>query len=476
MKLSPLTLAVLAASWFVNVAIAADKPAQTLAKAPASATTPASVAAAEIPKTPDAWLQRMTDFRQNGSAFKDPRVFAAWSNAITEPNFYPVLAQNMLDPNTMLTMLNSAASPAAVQNMAAFADPQVSLRWAQAAVDPRFYTMLMTQFADPNKMVRWILLPTDPRWLQMGGQFINPNLYLKWGAAPLSPQAWNFAGTAINPGTYAGMATVAVDPKSYGQASAPAVPVSPPVAVTPPVIAQTVATQPVAPVRPAQNPWLAAAQSSAVPATASTDGQTVANTPAKDTVNPWLAAAAQGVSKAPASEAAKPSAPALTAASSASTKQGQDSRVSAQAGTAPVATLLSPVIPVDPNKHVLATDSLFKGGRASVKALTPVGKKALDAIAAQIKKQGKVEQVVIAGHADPTGNSAKNRKLSQQRARAVKEYLTAKGVKSGVIVTSGLGDAQLVVKCDPKLAKAAKIECNAPNRRVEIEVRKAPPK
>ena len=73
-------------------------------------------------------------------------------------------------------------------------------------------------------------------------------------------------------------------------------------------------------------------------------------------------------------------------------------------------------------------------------------------------------------NADPTGKAAANLKLSEARARSIKSYLVAKGVKPSVIMSNGMGDTQTVVQCDKALPKAQLKECHAPNRRVEIEI------
>ena len=89
---------------------------------------------------------------------------------------------------------------------------------------------------------------------------------------------------------------------------------------------------------------------------------------------------------------------------------------------------------------------------------------------AKLKGMGEIEQIKVVGHADPTGDAKANQKLSEARAKSVKSYLVAKGVKPGVIASSGLGDTQPVAQCGKTLAKDALKECHAPNRRVEIEV------
>ncbi len=357
-----------------SVAIGAD--------APAPAQPP-------LPQTSEAWVQNMTDFSRNGIAFKDPRAFLAWSNAVTEPGFYPVLVQGMTNPTMPLNMLNSSVSPAAMRNVASFADPAIAARWMGAAIDPRFYTQMATQFVDPAKMMRWVMMPMDPRVAQVAGQMMNPAQAMQWAMVPTDPRLMNAAGNMINPALYTGMAGVAMNPQSYPMWGAVAQPLRMPVA---------------------------------------------------------MAAPASALPKAVASAVA----------------------------AVPVA-LVAAVSSADAPK-VLSTDMLFQPGKADVKALTADGKKALDAVVAQIKAMADVGQVVVMGHADPTGKAKSNKALSQKRAKAVKAYLTTQGVKPGVIMTSGLGDTQPVVKCDPKAASADKMSCNAPNRRIEVEIRKLPPK
>jgi OOP family OmpA-OmpF porin len=122
------------------------------------------------------------------------------------------------------------------------------------------------------------------------------------------------------------------------------------------------------------------------------------------------------------------------------------------------------------SKVVLAGDALFKLNKSGIRDLSKEGKQRLDEVADRIKALGEVEQIKIVGHADATGRAEANRKLSEARARSVKAYLVAKGVKPSVIITSGMGDTQPVVQCDMALPRDKLAECLAPNRRVEIEV------
>ena len=121
-------------------------------------------------------------------------------------------------------------------------------------------------------------------------------------------------------------------------------------------------------------------------------------------------------------------------------------------------------------KLSLAGDTLFKISKSSIKDLTDEGKAKLDKLAADIKAAGKIDVIRVVGHADKTGKTSANMTLSQKRAATVASYLKAQGVKAGKFITAGKGDAQPVVQCDSKLAKAELIACNQPNRRVEVEV------
>lgn len=65
---------------------------------------------------------------------------------------------------------------------------------------------------------------------------------------------------------------------------------------------------------------------------------------------------------------------------------------------------------------------------------TEVDKAAADAVSADIVRLGKEgRKLVVSGFNDPRGNAARNAELSKNRAKAVKEYLTAQGVpESGI--------------------------------------------
>lgn len=122
------------------------------------------------------------------------------------------------------------------------------------------------------------------------------------------------------------------------------------------------------------------------------------------------------------------------------------------------------------NKTVRDTKSVyFAFGKAT---LTAEAKKALNALAADIKAKGAaVTSVRVAGYADQIGDAAVNEKLSKKRADAVRKYLVSKGVVSAQVVeTRWFGASAPSTKCPKELPRAKKIKCLQPDRRVDVEV------
>jgi len=135
---------------------------------------------------------------------------------------------------------------------------------------------------------------------------------------------------------------------------------------------------------------------------------------------------------------------------------------------APVAQPQPPVAPVVSSEKVtFAADTLFDFDKAVLK---PEGRAKLDDLVSKLS--GITLEVIIAvGHTDSFGTDKYNDRLSIRRAEAVKAYLVSKGVEANRVYTEGKGKRQL--KVDPKSCKGnkkAQIECQQPNRRVEVEV------
>jgi outer membrane protein OmpA-like peptidoglycan-associated protein len=72
-------------------------------------------------------------------------------------------------------------------------------------------------------------------------------------------------------------------------------------------------------------------------------------------------------------------------------------------------------------------------------------------------------RIYIAGHTDNVGQKKANQKLSEDRAKAVKEYLVSKGIDGARIKTEGFGDAR-------PIADNNTAEGKQKNRRVEFKI------
>ena len=133
---------------------------------------------------------------------------------------------------------------------------------------------------------------------------------------------------------------------------------------------------------------------------------------------------------------------------------------------APPKPVPAPVPAPVPQKVTLKADVLFNFDKAS---LTPADRAKLDDLASKISSLN-VEVVIATGHTDPLGSSAYNQKLSVRRADSVKTFLMSRGLDADRIYAEGKGETQQVKACPKSMSRAARIECLAPNRRVEIQV------
>lgn len=124
--------------------------------------------------------------------------------------------------------------------------------------------------------------------------------------------------------------------------------------------------------------------------------------------------------------------------------------------------------PVVIEKHVLSSDMLFAFESAE---LADGAAQRLNGLAETIKGWATVEDICLVGHTDRYGSDAYNRKLSEQRAERIKQYLIDKGVAAGNIHASGAGAAQPLTSCSTALPRLEQISCLQPNRRVEIVLR-----
>jgi len=124
----------------------------------------------------------------------------------------------------------------------------------------------------------------------------------------------------------------------------------------------------------------------------------------------------------------------------------------------------------------LQADVLFAFARGDYAAITPGGRREIERLAGEIRAKAAQDErslrVQVIGHADPIGRPSSNLTLSMQRAQSVRRALVeAGGISPQKVHASGVGSEQPVINCSRGRATPARIACNAPNRRVQIEVR-----
>jgi outer membrane protein OmpA-like peptidoglycan-associated protein len=106
-----------------------------------------------------------------------------------------------------------------------------------------------------------------------------------------------------------------------------------------------------------------------------------------------------------------------------------------------------------PNGVTFDTDSTL---------IKPAFRDTLDKVAASLSQYPN-SLIDVYGHTDSTGSAAYNQRLSENRARAVADYLASRGVSAARIRSQGFGMTQPV-------ASNATEEGRAANRRVEIKI------
>ncbi|EJF29432.1 porin OmpA [Enterobacter sp. Ap-916] len=151
---------------------------------------------------------------------------------------------------------------------------------------------------------------------------------------------------------------------------------------------------------------------------------------------------------------------------------GVSYRFGQQEEAAPVVAPAPAPAPEVQTKHfTLKSDVLFNFNKATLK---PEGQQALDQLYTQLSNlDPKDGSVVVLGYTDRIGSEQYNLKLSEKRAQSVVDYLISKGIPANKISPRGMGKANPVTgnTCDKVAPKAKLIDCLAPDRRVEIEVK-----
>ena len=130
----------------------------------------------------------------------------------------------------------------------------------------------------------------------------------------------------------------------------------------------------------------------------------------------------------------------------------------------------APVPVAMPKKVQFSADSLFSFDKAAIR---PDGKTALDTFARDLQG-ARYNMISVEGNTDRLGSDAYNQKLSQERADAVKSYLTTStGIDARKITSMGRGETNPVTKpgdCKGSKPSPSLIACLQPDRRVDVEV------
>lgn len=104
----------------------------------------------------------------------------------------------------------------------------------------------------------------------------------------------------------------------------------------------------------------------------------------------------------------------------------------------------------------------FKNGKA---VLVEDSRALLDDVAKLLKEHKELVRIRIDGYTDSTGKARTNKRLSEKRANAVKQYLIKAGINKKRLVAKGFGAAKPVADNDTA-------EGRFKNRRVELTILK----
>jgi OOP family OmpA-OmpF porin len=115
-------------------------------------------------------------------------------------------------------------------------------------------------------------------------------------------------------------------------------------------------------------------------------------------------------------------------------------------------------VEVTADKIVIREKIQFDLNKATIK---PESDELLSEIVAVFKENPQIKKVSIEGHTDDQGADAYNKKLSDQRAKSVLDYLTGKGVEAARLTSKGFGETKPIASNETEEGKEQ-------NRRVEF--------
>ncbi|MFL5753182.1 MAG: OmpA family protein [Bacteroidia bacterium] len=116
-------------------------------------------------------------------------------------------------------------------------------------------------------------------------------------------------------------------------------------------------------------------------------------------------------------------------------------------------------VQIDPPKEFTLSDVLFDTGKSTLKSSS--FKQLNDLV--EVLKMKNTMVVEIQGHTDNVGKPEENLKLSEERAKAVREYLLKKGIEATRVTAKGYGDTMPVAYNTDEAGRAK-------NRRTQLKV------
>ncbi len=123
--------------------------------------------------------------------------------------------------------------------------------------------------------------------------------------------------------------------------------------------------------------------------------------------------------------------------------------------------------PQPPEIHYEKRVVYFDFGKST---LTPEAVQKLDELIAIMAGFTNITKAEVVGFADQIGSNDANRKLGEDRAFAVRDYIASRtNIPVEAMGVRSLGEDAPYAKCDGIKDRVKKIECLGPDRRVEVE-------
>lgn len=119
-----------------------------------------------------------------------------------------------------------------------------------------------------------------------------------------------------------------------------------------------------------------------------------------------------------------------------------------------------PRVEVRDNKIEIHEKIQFDYNKATIK---PVSHSLLDEVVDVIKKHPHIKKIRVEGHASSEGDAEYNLKLSDRRAKSVKDYLVEHGIPDNALTSQGYGATRPIADNDTEAGREK-------NRRVEFNI------